>query len=59
MSSAELIQFKSVGSNVALQRTTCPYCGVGCGVDVQIQNVESEEASETEVLGLSGTPEHP
>ncbi|MCH2158242.1 MAG: nitrate reductase [Oleiphilaceae bacterium] len=59
MSSAELIQFKSVGSNVALQRTTCPYCGVGCGVDVQIQNVESEEASEAEVLGLSGTPEHP
>jgi assimilatory nitrate reductase catalytic subunit len=34
-----------------LKQTTCPYCGVGCGIDV---NVTSNT-----LTSLSGTPEHP
>jgi assimilatory nitrate reductase catalytic subunit len=34
-----------------LIKTTCPYCGVGCGIDVQLQNELP--------TSLSGTPEHP
>lgn len=61
VSSAELLKFKSVGSDVALQRTTCPYCGVGCGVDIQVQHSSKDDdgVSGTQVLGLKGTPEHP
>jgi len=32
-------------------QTTCPYCGVGCGVDVKL--------SDGQVTGVSGTKKHP
>ena len=32
-------------------RTTCPYCGVGCGVIV--------EHDDTSITGVRGDPEHP
>ncbi|MFZ5835796.1 MAG: molybdopterin-dependent oxidoreductase [Pseudomonadota bacterium] len=31
--------------------TTCPYCGVGCGVDVKI--------SDADTVNISGMPDHP
>jgi len=34
-----------------LCRTTCPYCGVGCGVDVRAQRGE--------IVAVAGTQEHP
>lgn len=35
----------------SLQKTTCAYCGVGCGIDIEhVAGVPT---------GLSGTPEHP
>jgi assimilatory nitrate reductase catalytic subunit len=40
-----------------LKKTTCPYCGVGCGVDIE---VELNAATQCSVLTkLQGTPEHP
>jgi assimilatory nitrate reductase catalytic subunit len=40
-----------------LKTTTCPYCGVGCGVDIE---VELNPGSQLNVLTkLQGTPEHP
>ncbi|MFT4939463.1 MAG: assimilatory nitrate reductase catalytic subunit [Paraglaciecola sp.] len=40
-----------------LKKTTCPYCGVGCGVDIE---VELNPTSRLSVLTkLQGTPEHP
>ncbi|MDO6565728.1 nitrate reductase [Alteromonas sp. 1_MG-2023] len=38
-----------------LRQTTCPYCGVGCGVDVSC-NVSERTTSLDKV---TGTPEHP
>ncbi|ALS98344.1 nitrate reductase [Lacimicrobium alkaliphilum] len=35
--------------------TTCPYCGVGCGVDVRI----SKSGEEVALQNVSGSPEHP
>ncbi|MBK8991364.1 MAG: nitrate reductase [Gammaproteobacteria bacterium] len=32
-------------------RTTCPYCGVGCGVDAR--------AAAGEIVAVAGTPDHP
>lgn len=33
------------------QTTTCPYCGVGCGVRVQVE--------QDRIIAVSGDPEHP
>ena len=41
----------SIDSSVTTIRTTCPYCGVGCGVLASV--------NETEVLSVKGDPEHP
>ncbi len=38
-------------STYTLQQSTCAYCGVGCGVDVKLQNGLPES--------LLGTPDHP
>lgn len=38
-----------------LKQTTCPYCGVGCGVDVNVVN----DAKTSRLSGLTGTAEHP
>ena len=32
-------------------RSTCPYCGVGCGVIIQSQG--------TQITGVKGDPDHP
>lgn len=36
--------------------TTCPYCGVGCGVDATVAFAGTSAA---ELLSVGGTPEHP
>lgn len=46
-----------------LKQSTCPYCGVGCGVDVQISGTSNKAqpgslATNLPTL-LKGTPEHP
>jgi assimilatory nitrate reductase catalytic subunit len=38
-----------------LKQSTCPYCGVGCGVDVQL----SGSVGQPQPVAVSGTPEHP
>ncbi|MFK7997223.1 MAG: molybdopterin-dependent oxidoreductase [Granulosicoccus sp.] len=38
-------------SNVDVTQTTCPYCGVGCGVLASV--------SDTEVIEISGDSQHP
>lgn len=38
-----------------LKQTTCPYCGVGCGVDIKV----TEEQGQAKLTELSGTQEHP
>ncbi|WP_224737933.1 nitrate reductase [Psychrobacter sp. 28M-43] len=40
-----------IDSSITTIRTTCPYCGVGCGVLASV--------NETEVLSVKGDPEHP
>ena len=39
-------------------RTTCPYCGVGCGVTAQMQNAKSLRGS-ANLIAVSGDVEHP
>lgn len=41
--------------NTQLRQTTCPYCGVGCGVDVSCNVSERTVSLDT----VCGTPEHP
>ena len=36
-------------------RSTCPYCGVGCGVIIESQS----QGGTTEITGVRGDPEHP
>lgn len=38
-------------SNTIIKQSTCAYCGVGCGVDISVQN--------NVATSLKGTPEHP
>ncbi|MEN8624944.1 nitrate reductase [Psychrobacter proteolyticus] len=40
-----------INSSITTIRTTCPYCGVGCGVLASV--------NETGVLSVKGDPEHP
>jgi len=42
--------------NATLAHTTCPYCGVGCGVDVSLRK---QQSAAPKVQGVTGTPEHP
>ncbi|KAA3518849.1 nitrate reductase [Agrobacterium vitis] len=37
-------------------KTTCPYCGVGCGV---IAKVEDTKAEDTGAVSIKGDPDHP
>ncbi|MFT5939729.1 MAG: assimilatory nitrate reductase catalytic subunit [Paraglaciecola sp.] len=39
-----------------LKSTTCPYCGVGCGVDVAL--APGGESGKQKLLSVSGTPDH-
>ena len=41
--------------SVCLKQTTCPYCGVGCGVDVDIES----DGQNSKAVSLRGTSEHP
>lgn len=38
-----------------LKQTTCPYCGVGCGVDINLVN----DGKTSRLSDLTGTTEHP
>ena len=38
------------GANERMHQTTCPYCGVGCGVTIDPRNL---------ALGATGNAEHP
>lgn len=40
-----------INGSITTIRTTCPYCGVGCGVLASV--------NATEVLSVKGDPEHP
>lgn len=43
-----------------LRQTTCPYCGVGCGVDATMQyNMRADGAPNAELVSVAGTPNHP
>lgn len=43
-----------------LRKTTCPYCGVGCGVDAQMSHAIDDNGKMCSKLeSVSGTPEHP
>lgn len=45
------------GLSPQLAKTTCPYCGVGCGVDI---HVETDDISkERNLTQLKGTADHP
>ena len=44
----------------AIRKTTCPYCGVGCGVDAQMSHSMDDNGKICSKLeAVSGTPEHP
>lgn len=44
----------------ALRKTTCPYCGVGCGVDAHMSHTMDNSGKICSTLqSVSGTPEHP
>ncbi|WDE05752.1 nitrate reductase [Thalassomonas viridans] len=47
---SELIKHKLSSDSQCVQ-TSCPYCGVGCGVDIKVEQGQA--------VKLSGTPEHP
>jgi assimilatory nitrate reductase catalytic subunit len=38
-----------------LKQTTCPYCGVGCGIDINVTN----DGQVSQLSDLKGTAEHP
>jgi len=42
----------------SLVSTTCPYCGVGCGVDVKI-TANADTATGKELTDLKGSSDHP
>jgi assimilatory nitrate reductase catalytic subunit len=43
--------YRSINAMIKDTRSTCPYCGVGCGVIIESEN--------NEVVGVRGDPEHP
>lgn len=49
---AKSIQVKKA----CLVETTCPYCGVGCGVDAELA---TDKLGNTQLIGVSGTNNHP
>lgn len=55
MSGLQQIPMLDDGAQLSLNQSTCPYCGVGCGVDVQISTREGQARA----VAISGTPEHP
>jgi assimilatory nitrate reductase catalytic subunit len=71
---AFLEKAKKNGSLLAvkqLQKTTCPYCGVGCGIDIEVDidntivtRIDTSSnldlaSPKRELSKLTGTPEHP
>ncbi|TDF36625.1 nitrate reductase [Alteromonadaceae bacterium M269] len=47
---------RSQQSECRIGQTTCPYCGVGCGVDVEVRQDYDSQISHMQV---NATPEHP
>ncbi|KXI30682.1 nitrate reductase [Paraglaciecola hydrolytica] len=44
----------------SLVSTTCPYCGVGCGIDVVVkQGEQAEKPGSLQLSQLSGSSDHP
>ncbi len=43
----------SAAAQTRTVRTTCPYCGVGCGVVAEVENAEQR------VIAVQGDPDHP
>ncbi len=50
-----LVEEPAVGSTSRETRSTCPYCGVGCGVIIESQ----PHAGVLEITGVRGDPDHP
>ena len=40
-------------------QTACPYCGVGCGVDVEVTLSNEAQDQSVATMQVNGTPEHP
>lgn len=57
MAEATRIDRDSLLPTNRLISTTCPYCGVGCGVDVEVST--DKDSQTPKLTHLSGTPEHP
>jgi assimilatory nitrate reductase catalytic subunit len=52
---------ETLNKEASLISSTCPYCGVGCGVDVNVTYTSEEhaECSKVTLSALSGTKDHP
>ena len=47
------------GRDARRVRTTCPYCGVGCGVVASVGAAASGERPVPETIAIAGDPQHP
>lgn len=47
----QVMAFHPAGQTPVQTRSTCPYCGVGCGVIIESQGVQ--------ITGVRGDPDHP
>lgn len=54
----QLVAQESVATTL-MKNSTCPYCGVGCGVDLEFTRVNQAAQSFTQLHKVTGTPEHP
>ena len=47
-------------SNATIKKTTCPYCGVGCGVDALLSTeTNSKNPAQRYIESVAGSQEHP
>lgn len=50
-----------LNQGASLVSTTCPYCGVGCGIDISVSASKGNDKNDGKVMltGLTGTLDHP
>ncbi|HEY1057981.1 MAG TPA: molybdopterin-dependent oxidoreductase [Limnobacter sp.] len=49
----------ATGGETMHTKTTCPYCGVGCGVVVTTERRQHNGRDVIELIGVKGDPDHP
>ena len=59
MSSSRPMPVKIQCNPPSMVSTTCPYCGVGCGVDVQISAITANNDKSKKLTALEGSNDHP